>query len=104
MSIRFPSAVAWPLVPVRNAADVDFLVKESEILTGMPGRTFVVLGARNQSYRIELQPCGYLLVPLDDGGAGTGAQFVHATEWLSHAVVRALRAGMVFTVEAGGQA
>lgn len=104
MSIRFPSAVARPLVPVRDAADIDFLVKESEILTGAAGRTFVVLGARSQSYRIGLQPCGYLLDPLDDSGAGTGAHFVNATEWPSHAVVRALRDGLVFTVEAGGRA
>ncbi len=104
MSIRLPSATARPLLPVREAADIDFLVKESEILTGMAGRTFVVLGACSQSYHIELQPCGYLLDPLDDSGAGTGAQFVNAGEWPSHAVVRALRAGLVFTVETGGRA
>lgn len=104
MSIRLPSPATRPLVPVREAADIDFLVKESEILTGTSGRTFVVLGARSQSYRIELQPCGYLLDPLDDSGAGTGAQFVSAGEWPSHAVIRALRAGLVFTVAAGGRA
>lgn len=104
MSIRNPSAVARPLVPVRDAADIDFLVKESEVLSGSAGRTFVVLGARNQSYRIELQPGGYLLDPLDDSGVGTGSQFVNAAAWPSHAVVRALRAGLVFTVEAVGRA
>ncbi|AEF88740.1 hypothetical protein DelCs14_1711 [Delftia sp. Cs1-4] len=94
-------ACARPMVPVRDATDIDFLVKESEIVTGVAGRTFVVLGARNCAYRIELVPCGYLLDPLDDGGAGTGAQLVTAADWPLHAVARALRAGLVFTVEAG---
>ena len=33
------------LLPVRSLDELEHLVKESEVLTGAPGRTFVVAGA-----------------------------------------------------------
>lgn len=92
---------ALPLVPVRDARDLEFLIKESEIVTGIAGRTFVLLGSRSQSYRIGLQPCGYLLEPLDGDAPAASPQYVSAAEWRAHPVSRALRAGLVFTFEGG---
>lgn len=87
------------LVPVREDADIDYLIKENEIETGQAGRTFVVVGSQALTYRIELRPCGYLLDPLDEQGEGTGAQYVGSAEWASHGMARAMRAGLLFAHE-----
>lgn len=42
-----------PLLNVRAPEDIEFLVKESEVLTGKPGRTFVIAGADRLSYRVQ---------------------------------------------------
>jgi len=101
MNQDHPQAPAQPLVPVRDTRDIDFLIKESEVFTGRAGRTFVVLGSQGGSYRIELRPCGYLIGPLDGHGLGTDARYVSAADWAGHSVARAMRAGLVFTYEAG---
>lgn len=89
------------LRPVRTLGDIDFLVKENEIMTGSAGRTFVVMGLRDEACRIALQPCGYVIEPLDEREESTGAHYVSAADWPCHAVVRALRAGLLFTHEVG---
>lgn len=38
------------LLPVRSIADLAYLVKESEIVTGTPGREFVIVVADRPAY------------------------------------------------------
>lgn len=88
-----------PLVPVCDTAELEFLIKESEIVTGIAGRTFVVLGSRLQSYRIALRPSGYLLRSQDGEAMAAGTRYVSAADWPAHPVSRALQAGLLFTFE-----
>ncbi|MFT3815715.1 MAG: hypothetical protein QM740_20505 [Acidovorax sp.] len=101
MNKELRRATSGSLVPVRDTQDIDFRIKESELVTGIAGRTFVVFGSPVESYRIELRPCGYLVDPLDGHGCRTGAHYVSAAEWAGHSLARALRVGLVFTFEAG---
>ena len=41
------------LLPVRSLDEFEHLVKESEVLTGAPGRTFVVAGADRPAYQVH---------------------------------------------------
>ena len=43
-----------PLLAVTAPEDIEFLVKESEVLTGQPGRIFVIAGAERLSYRVSV--------------------------------------------------
>ena len=45
-----------PLLAVTAPEEIEFLVKESEVLTGQPGRIFVIAGAERLSYRVRWQP------------------------------------------------
>ena len=47
------------LVPVRTLNDLDWLVKESELMTGEPGREFVVAGADRPAFHVRLEHGGY---------------------------------------------
>ena len=44
------SAPLRDLLPVRSLNDLDWFVKESEIITGNPGREFVVAGADRPTF------------------------------------------------------
>lgn len=92
---------ALPLLPVRDTSEVDHLIKEQEIVTGDAGRVFVLLGCNDQSFHIELRPGGYLVDPLNDRGHRTGGIYMGGADWSDGAIVRALRTGLVFTVDHG---
>ena len=51
--------VAALLLPIRAPEDLEYLVKESDIVTGRPGRTFVVAGADCLAYRLQWHPLGF---------------------------------------------
>ena len=55
------------LLPVRSLNDLDWFVKESEIITGNPGREFVVAGADRPTFRIHLDHVGYQIARVDRG-------------------------------------
>ena len=44
------------MLAVRSTEDIEFLVKESEVLTGLPGRRFVIAGADRLTYRLLWHP------------------------------------------------
>jgi hypothetical protein len=44
------------LLSVQAPEDIEYLVKESEVLTGRSGRTFVIAGADRLVYRVHWQP------------------------------------------------
>jgi hypothetical protein len=46
------------LLAVRAPEDFEYLVNESEIVKGRPGRTFVVAGADCLAYRLQWHPLG----------------------------------------------
>ena len=54
------------LVQVCTPADIEYLVKESEVVTGNPGRKFVICGADRLVYRIAWRPNGYQVERLDE--------------------------------------
>lgn len=60
------------LLPVQTPDDIDYLVKESEVLTGHSGRVFVISGADSLIYRVHWhpggQPSGLRVERLDNGG------------------------------------
>lgn len=86
-----------PLLNVRALEDIEFLVKESEVLTGKSGRTFVIAGADHLSYRVQWHPMGSKVERLDARGQAVSSQHLLPREFLNHSVVEALRAGQLFT-------
>ena len=86
-----------PLLKVRVPEDIEFLVKESEVLTGKPGRTFVIAGADRLCYRVQWHPMGSKVERLDAHGQALSSQHLLPWEFLDHSVVEALRAGQLFT-------
>jgi len=86
-----------PLLKVRAPEDIEFLVKESEVLTGKPGRTFVIAGADRLSYRVQWHPMGSKVERLDAHEQALSSQHLLPWEFLDHSVVEALRAGQLFT-------
>lgn len=86
-----------PLLKVRAPEDIEFLVKESEVLTGKPGRLFIIAGADRLSYRVQWHPMGSKVERLDEHGQPLSSQHLLPWEFLDHSVVEALRAGQLLT-------
>ncbi len=86
-----------PLLNVRAPEDIEFLVKESEVLTGKPGRMFVIAGADRLSYRVQWHPMGAKVERLDEHGHPLSSQHLLPWEFPEHSVVQALSAGQLFT-------
>lgn len=86
-----------PLLKVRAPEDIEFLVKESEVLTGKSGRTFVIAGADRLSYRVQWHPMGSKVERLDTHGQPLSSQHLLPWELLDHSLVEALHAGQLFT-------
>ena len=85
------------LMGVRSPEDIEFLVKESEILTGQPGRLFVIAGADRLPYRVRWHPTGVKVERLDAQGQALSSQHLLPWEFPDHSLVHALRAGQLFT-------
>lgn len=84
------------LLPVRSLNDLDWFVKESEIITGTPGREFVVAGADRPTFRIHLDHDGYQIARVDLGEQ-TAPVCATAPELAQHALGDALAHGQLFT-------
>jgi hypothetical protein len=85
------------LLPVRAPEDLEYLVKESEIVTGLPGRTFVIAGADRLAYRLQWHPLGFQVERLDSDGRTLHLQQLLLFEFLDHPLLEALHAGQLFT-------
>ena len=85
------------LLPVQAAADIEYLVKESEVVTGQPGREFVIAGADRLVYRIQWHPIGCKVQRLDDVGNAVSTDYMLHGEFHAHVLSEALRAGQLFT-------
>lgn len=91
-----PSTAA-ALFAVRAPEELEYLVKESEVATGRPGRSFVIAGADRLVYRLQWHPLGFQVERLDDGGRRIHMQQLLLFEFLDHPLLEALHAGQLFT-------
>ena len=90
-------AAACGLVRVREAADIAFLVKEAEIVTGLPGRQFVVTDADPLVYRVVVGPFFFEVTRLDQFNEPFGTDVVREEELGQHRIGVGLHAGHLFT-------
>lgn len=90
------------LLPVQTPEDIEYLVKESEVLTGRSGRVFVISGADSLIYRVHWhpggQPSGLRVERLDNGGPVLCTQRLQLWEFPEHSLVEAQAAGQLFTL------
>ena len=85
------------LLTVQAPEDIEFLVKESEILTGRAGRTFVIAGADWLAYRVHWHPIGVKVERLNAERRVLSTQHLLPREFLRHSLIEALAAGQLFT-------
>ncbi|MES2355216.1 MAG: hypothetical protein V4568_12610 [Pseudomonadota bacterium] len=85
------------LIQVRKLDDIEFLVKESEVVTGKPGRQFVISGADRIHYRIQWNPSGYQIQRLDAAGNPTSTLYMKPESLDEHSLGDAMREGFLFT-------
>ena len=84
------------LLTVQAPEDIEYLVKESEVLTGQAGRTFVISGADWLRARL-LAEHGLKVERLDAHGHVLSTQHLQVWEFLEHSLVEAQAAGQLFT-------
>ena len=88
------------LIQVRTPAEIEHLVKESEVVTGHPGRKFVIYGAGRLAYRIAWCPNGYHVERLDDSDNPTSTMYLLLpAQFSAHGLGEALSRGELFTSE-----
>ncbi|MBK8335087.1 MAG: hypothetical protein IPL03_00240 [Sterolibacteriaceae bacterium] len=85
------------LVPVREDSEIAFLVKEAEIVTGKPGRQFVVAGAARQVYRVAVASFVFEVTPLDGGNEPIFTDAVAIEALGQHRLGAAMQSGQLFT-------
>jgi hypothetical protein len=93
------------LLSVQAPEDIEYLVKESEVLTGQSGRSFVIAGADRLVYRVHWRPltgsgghaAGPLVERLGNRGEVLSRQHLQLWEFLEHSLVEARAAGQLFT-------
>ena len=85
------------LLTVQAPKDIEFLVKESEVLTGRAGRTFVIASADWLAYRVYWHPIGLKVERLDAAGQVLSTRHLLPSEFLRHNLMEALAVGQLFT-------
>ena len=85
------------LVQVCTSADIEYLVKESEVVTGNRGRKFVIYGADRLIYRIAWHPNGYHVERLDESDKPTSTMYLLPAQFSAHGLGEALSRGQLFT-------
>jgi len=96
-SLKRSEPRAAHLMRVRGLAEVEFLIKESEVLTGHAGRIFVISGADRLTYRVRWHPMIIEVERLDSSGAVIDTQHLPPHDFSAHSVVEALMAGQLYT-------
>ena len=84
------------LVLVSKLSDLDWLVKESELMTGAPGRDFVVVGADFPVFHVRLEHDGYQIRRPDQDSSGASHRAT-APELSNHTLGNALACGLLYT-------
>lgn len=88
---------AASLLAVQAPEDIEFLVKESEVLTGLAGRTFVIASADWLAYRVHWHPIGLKVERLDAASQILSTRYLRPKEFFRHSLMEALAAGQLFT-------
>ena len=84
------------IIQVQNFSQLEFLVKESEVVTGKPGRSFFVEGQARSYYQIRLDPLGYTVVEIM-AGEDLPQSSLCPLEQLNGHLSEAMRCGRLFT-------
>lgn len=92
---------ASSLLTVRAPEDLEFLIKECEVLTGQAGRIFVIAGADRLAYRVHWHPIGLKVERLDAQGRVLSTQHLLPRAFLGHSLIQALAVGQLFTPPVG---
>ncbi|WP_298435764.1 hypothetical protein [Ottowia sp.] len=82
---------------VLGLAEIEFLIKEHEVLTGSAGRVFEIHGAERLTYRVHWHPSVIGVERLDADGAVVDIQHLRPGDFAAHSVVEALMAGQLYT-------
>lgn len=92
------------LLFVQAPEDIEYLVKESEVLTGRSGRVFVIASADWLIYRVHWQPHGpalhandLVVERLGPQGQVLNRQQLQRWQLPEHSLVHAQLAGQLFT-------
>jgi hypothetical protein len=91
------AGVTAPLLTVQAPEDIEFLIKESEVLTGQTGRTFIIAGADRLVCRVHWHPIGVKVEHLGAAGLVLSTQYQLLNEFRRHSLIDALTAGQLFT-------
>jgi len=94
-SERVANTPAW--LPVQALSDIEFLVKESEVLTGQAGRCFVIASAERLPYRVHWNPLGFKVERLDGTGHPLDIRHLLPWEFEVHSLAEAQACGQLFT-------
>jgi hypothetical protein len=79
---------------------IEYLIKESEVMTGEPGRVFEIIGAERLKYRVYRvfwQSHVFKVERLDDGGHPLDTRYLLPKEFARHSLVEALASGQLYT-------
>ncbi|MDI9689804.1 hypothetical protein [Burkholderia cenocepacia] len=85
------------LMRVFGMAEIEFLVKESEVLTGCAGRVFEIHGAERLTYRVHWRQSIIDVERLAADGTVLDTQHLLPSDFAAHSVVEALMAGQLYT-------
>jgi hypothetical protein len=85
------------LLPVRSVTDLQWLVKESELVTGKPGRQFIVVGGDRPAYQVRLDASGFEVLRVDVDPLGTAPTHSSKPEFQQHPVASAMACGRLYT-------
>jgi hypothetical protein len=85
-------------LPVQTLGEIEFLIKESEVLTGHPGRQFVVASADRLAYQVYWHPLGFKVERMDSANHVLDTCHLLLREFSRHGLADALANGQLFTV------
>lgn len=97
--IDIRSTALSKLLPVRSVTDPEWLVKESEMVTGKPGRHFIVAGGDRPAYQVRLDSSGFEVIRVDVDPLGTAPTHSSKPEFLQHPVASAMACGRLYTAK-----
>jgi hypothetical protein len=103
-AISTPVESAAPLRPVGRIEDLEFLVKESEVLTGRSGRRFVIASADRLHYRVHWRSPALVVERIDRNGLVCDRQFLLPWEFEQHPVAEAMNTQQLFATAVGPEA
>lgn len=93
--------ITTPLQRVGRIEDLEFLVKESEVLTGRSGRRFVIASADRLHYLVHWRSPALVVERLDSNGLVCDRQFLLPWEFEQHPLAEAMNSQQLFATAVG---